>query len=271
MPNRPADTPIVALDVGGSSIKSGCVRAGRPVGEVAVTALDRDADLEHLVGVFVAAIEAVAPAGTPDEPLRVATAMPDPFDHAAGVSWMAHKFAALRGRRLGPLLAGALGRPIEARWCNDAAAAVAGEAAAGAGAGCRTVLGVTLGTGLGAALTRDGAVVDATGPWVVGDLWQATLPDGRSADTAFAARTLLAAIASGDAARFGYDLGEFVAPVVAAARADVVVVGGGGAGSFDAFAEAIRSTVPVPVVAARLGAWAAVLGAAALCWNPPTG
>jgi glucokinase len=179
---------------------------------------------------------------------------------------MTHKFAALYGRPLAPLLGVALGAPVEVRWCNDAAAAVAGEALAGAGAGYRTVLGVTLGTGLGAALVRDGGVVTRAGDTVVGDLWQHTLPDGRPADTTFAARTLLAAVEAGNGATFAADLAEFLAPVVEAAAVDVVVVGGGGAGSFDQIATALRAALPVPVERAHLGPWAALLGAAHLCW-----
>lgn len=255
--------PVVALDIGGSSVKSGRVVAGAPDGGVVVTPLVRDAPAEALVAAFTAAIRVVAPAGE----WVVAAAVPDPFDHAAGVSLMTHKFGALYGQPLGPLLGAALDRPVAVRWCNDAAAAVAGEAAAGAGAGYRTVLGITLGTGLGAALVREGAVVARAGETVVGDLWQRTLPDGRPADTAFAARTLLAAVEAGTAAAFAADLAAFLGPVVAEAGADVVTVGGGGAGSFDAIAQALRAALPVPVERARLGPWAALLGAAHLCWD----
>jgi glucokinase len=256
---------VVALDIGGSSVKSGRVVDGRHDGRVIVTPLVRDAPADELVGRLAEAIRTVAPA----DDLRVAAAVPDPFDHAAGVSHMTHKFFALHGRPLGPLLSEAVGRPLEIRWCNDAAAAVTGEAIAGAGVGHHRVLGVTLGTGLGAAFVVDGAVrprVDAT---VVGDLWQATLADGQPADTAFAARTLVAAIERGaeGADRFGRALGRFLAPVVQAAAADVVVVGGGGAGSFDHIAAALQSELAVPVARAALGPWAALLGATHLCWS----
>jgi glucokinase len=258
--------PIVALDIGGSSVKSGRVLDGRPDGQVIVTPLVRDAPADELVARLAAAIRAVAPGGD----VRVAAAVPDPFDHATGVSRMTHKFAALNGRPLAPLLRDAVGRPLEIRWCNDAAAAVTGEAIAGAGSTYRRVLGVTLGTGLGAAFVVDGAVVRQIGSAVVGDLWQATLADGRQADTAFAARTLRAAIerepgAGGD--RFGRDLGRLLAPVVAAAAAEVVVVGGGGAGSFDHIADSLGAELGVPVARATLGPWAALLGATHVCWS----
>jgi glucokinase len=258
--------PVVALDVGGSSVKSGRVVDGRPDGRVIVTPLVRDAPADELVDRLAAAVAAVAP----DAAMRVAAAVPDPFDHVAGVSLMTHKFAALQRLPLAPLLRERVGRPLEIRWCNDAAAAIAGEAIAGAGSGYGRVLGVTLGTGLGAALVVDGAVVPRVGTTVVGDLWQATLADGQRADTAFAARTLLAAVerdpAEGGSA-FGSALGRFLAPVVDAAAADVVVVGGGGAGSFDQIAAALRAELGVPVVRATLGPWAALLGATHICWG----
>lgn len=252
---------VVALDIGGSSVKSGRVVNGAPDGGVVVTPLVRDAPADALVESLASAVRVVAP---PDAYV-VAAAVPDPFDHAAGVSWMTHKFGALLGRPLAPLLARALGQTVDVRWCNDAAAAVAGEALAGAGAGHRVVLGVTLGTGLGAALVSGGTVVERAGDIVVGDLWQQSLPDGRSADTAFAARTLLA----GDPVAFAADLAAFLAPVALAAGADVVVVGGGGAGSFDEIAPGLRAALAIPVERARLGPWAALVGAASLCW-PPT-
>ncbi|HWL45087.1 MAG TPA: ROK family protein [Ilumatobacter sp.] len=258
---RPAIT--VALDIGGSSVKSGRVVDGAPAGEVVITPLVRDAPADALVAALAAAIR--VPAGdTGDGPLHVAAAVPHPFDHAAGVSLMTHKFAALHGRPLGPLIAAELGRVVSVRWCNDAAAAVAGEALAGAGAGRRTVLGVTLGTGLGAALVRDGAVVAEVGDVTIGNLWQTRLSGGRVADRAFAARTLLAAVeadAGAGGARFGAELADLLDPIVAAAGADIVVVGGGGAGSFAHIADAMRQRLPVPVEPARLGPWAALLGA----------
>lgn len=265
---RAGPVTVVALDIGGSSVKSGCVVDGLPSGDLSVTPLDESGPVAHLVEALVAAIDGVA-AG--DGTVHVAAAVPDPFDHTAGVSLMIHKFAALRGVALEPLLAAALGRPLEVRWCNDAAAAVAGEAHAGAGAGCRTVLGVTLGTGLGAALVSDGAVVARVGDVVIGNLWRAQLPDGRSADSTFSARSLRSAVARGAADRFGAELAGCLAPLAASAHADVVVVGGGGAGSFDDIAEAMRAALPVPVVRARLGRWGALVGAVQLCWPEPAG
>ena len=261
---------ITAIDVGGSSVKSGLVGPHGPVGSVRVTPLVHTAPADELVARLVAAIRVVSPDGPgADEPLRVAAAVPDPFDHADGVSRMTHKFAALHGRPLAPLLADLLGTTLDVRWCNDAAAAVAGEATAGRGRDHRRVLGVTLGTGLGAAFVADGTLVTEAGGLAVGDLWRTLLPDGRTADTAFCARSLLATLEADPehgGARFGRSLGATLAPLADAAGADVVVVGGGGAASFAEIEKALQAAVGVPVVRASLGGWAALVGAAHLCF-----
>lgn len=261
---------IVAIDVGGSSVKSGLVGPHGPIGRLHVTPLVHTAPADALVDRLAAAVRTAARDTLGAEaPLRVAAAVPDPFDHAAGVSLMRHKFAAVHGRPLGPLVTAALARPAELRWCNDAAAAVTGEAVAGAARQHRRVLGVTLGTGLGAAFVVDGTPVPMIGELVVGELWQTVLADGRTADTAYCARSLLATLdhdPGGGGRRFGDGLGALLAPLVDAAHADVVVVGGGGARSYDEFAPALAGRVPVPVVRGSLGEWAGLIGAAHLCF-----
>lgn len=256
---------ITVLDVGGSSIKAGRVDDDlRPVGEVTTTALDNGASADELLACFVAAAESV------DAGQAVALAMPDPFDHETGRSLMNHKFGALYDVPLVARLAEALGGDPDIRTCNDAAAAVVGEAVAGAGADHRRVLGLTLGTGLGAALVVDGAPVPAVDELVVGDLYRRPLADGRLADDALSARALQQRREADERdvdIVFGRDLGAFLGPVVEAVRADIVVVGGGGSGSFDAFGAAARSALAIPIVCARLGGHAAIIGAARICFG----
>ncbi|HUF97615.1 MAG TPA: hypothetical protein VMM60_05745, partial [Ilumatobacter sp.] len=60
------------------------------------------------------------------------------------------------------------------------------------------------------------------------------------------------------------DLGEFLAPIVTAIDANLVVVGGGGLASFEHFAPAMRNQLDVPVVPAKLDRWAPLIGAVAL-------
>ena len=273
---------FVALDVGGSSIKSGCVRTSAEsgelggVGEVMTEPLDHTSDCATIVNVFVAAIAAVYPPDTTandalDTIERIAIAIPDPFDLDQGVSLMQHKFAALYGFRLGDLITRTLAdqrHPAATApfsWCNDAAAAVAGEAASGAGRGCQRVFGITLGTGLGAAFIVDGQVVERVADYSIPGTYLLSTMDGRTADDALSARAYVERASSGGTpAEFGADLGKFIAPIVTAIGADIVVVGGGGLASFDRFATAMRAQLSVPVLPAQLDRWAPLIGAVAL-------
>lgn len=254
---------IAVLDVGGSSIKSGLVDGGQPVGEVTHTPLDHTADRDEIVARFVAATASL-PATD-----RVVLAIPEPFDYERGVSLMTHKFASLYGVDLASEISAALPRRPVVRCCNDAAAAVVGEAVAGAAVGHDRVLGVTLGTGLGAAFVVDGRPVAECAGIVVGDLYRRQLADGRVADDALSARGYLAAIDSGTTrpTEFGSLLAEFLRPVVATLGAEIVVVGGGGTGSIADFGPALRAGLAVPVEPARLDRWAPIIGGAAICFG----
>ena len=257
----------VALDVGGSSIKSGLVAAGAVVDEIAITPLDNNAPADVLIQRFIDAIGAHPPTS------HVALACPAPFDYPRGISLMQHKFTALYGTSLASLIAEALDRPVEVGCCNDAAAAVVGEALAGAGRGHRRVLGITLGTGLGAALAADGNEVESCGGIVIGNLYTLPVDAERIADDVFSARTLMQRVAEHPRAdidvlmsEYGTEMGTFLTPVVNAVAADVLVVGGGGIASFDRFGPALRAALPIPVEVARLDRAAPLIGAAHLCF-----
>ena len=91
---------------------------------------------------------------------------PGPFDYARGIAWLDHKLEALYGVDLRAPLADGLGLPPEAiTFVNDADAFLLGEWWAGAAAGQRRAVGVTLGTGIGSAFLEDGVIVDS-GPGV---------------------------------------------------------------------------------------------------------
>jgi glucokinase len=264
-----------ALDVGGTSIKSGVVR-GEDV-ELLTTVPSRSGEVaEVVIGQLLAASgAAIATAGPALSALAIA--VPRPFDLERGIPLLRglHKFEAIHGVELRPILRDRTGigaRPIT--FVGDAEAAAVGEARFGAGRGVDRVLTITLGTGMGACLTDRGAVVTAVGDAVVEDLHDRATPDGR-ADDVFSARgmaehldvdptSLPAAImAEGSSAvlgDFGRRLGAFLSPIMREFDADTVVIGGGLAGSFDRFGPAMS----VPAFAASLGARGPLLGAAAL-------
>jgi glucokinase len=78
-------------------------------------------------------------------------AMPGPFDYEQGISHMRHKLQSLYNVDLKSALAARFHwNPSQLRFVNDAAAFTLGEAGAGAAKDLARVLGLTLGTGIGA-------------------------------------------------------------------------------------------------------------------------
>jgi glucokinase len=78
-------------------------------------------------------------------------AFPGPFDYENGISRMQHKLHSLYGVDLKSSLATRFHwNPAQLRFLNDAAAFTLGEAGAGAAQGAQRILGITLGTGIGA-------------------------------------------------------------------------------------------------------------------------
>ncbi len=90
---------------------------------------------------------------------RIGIAMPGPFDYENGICLIKglHKYEALYELPVKELLSDELKIPISGiRMVNDATAYIRGEIAMGAAKGATDVLGITLGTGLGSALFRNG-------------------------------------------------------------------------------------------------------------------
>jgi len=266
---------VAALDVGGTSIKSGVVRDGDVEllpGVPSRSAADRDTVIDQLVTASAAAVDAAG-----DDLVGLAMAVPRPFDLERGIPLLRglHKFESVYGVELRPILrrrAPVGDHPIH--FAGDAEAAGVGEARFGAGAHLQRVLTITLGTGIGACLTDGGEVVTAVGDAVVEDLHERTTPAGR-ADDVFSVRGLAGALgiepaelrtAAGDPAHraelesFGRRLGTFLAPVLVELDAEAVVVGGGLASLFDLFGPAMA----VPARRAALGTRGPLLGVAAL-------
>jgi glucokinase len=198
---------------------------------------------------------------TPPPGLSWGVAMPDPFDYAAGIGRFRDvgKYEALDGVDVGAALNDALPDPARIVFLNDADAFTLGEAHGGAGAGFRRCVGITLGTGVGSGWVVDGAPV-SSGPGVPQDgrAWHLSV-DGTPLEDVFSRRAIRASYArtTGDEqadvreiaehARSGDTsatdvlrdaigaLGRALAPCLHAFAADVVVVGGSMARSWDLF------------------------------------
>jgi glucokinase len=257
---------VPVVEVGGSHVTAALVGPGGNPPEVRnlITApLDPAASADMLLDVVLSCARGLdAPAGA-----RWGVAVPGPFDYAAGVAWYrgVAKFDALYGVDVGRRLRDGLGSEMAAElvFLGDAEAFALGEWVFGAGHLARRILGVTLGTGVGASFL-DGGVAVVDGPDVppAGRADLLTVDD-RPLEESVSARAIVAryaraggppssvaAIAErarGGEARAGEVLdeafgilGEALAPWVASFGAQVVVVGGAMVRSWDLIAAPLR-------------------------------
>ncbi|MEO9138420.1 MAG: ROK family protein [Jatrophihabitans sp.] len=262
---------IPVLEVGGTHVSAALIDPdGWAIVRAARLPLDADAAADALVDRFVEAAAAIeAPSGT-----AWGVAMPDPFDYVAGVALFAGvgKFGALHGVDVGAALRARLGG--EVAFVNDADAFVLGEWAAGAGRGIGRCAGITLGTGVGSGWVAAGAVVDPGDP--PGGRIHRLLIDGRPLEDVVSRRALRSAFAAsggdptsdvrditalaraGDAlaGRVVNDaygaLGSVVGSLVRGFDAEVLLVGGSIAASWDvlepAFVHGAGGLPPVDIV-----------------------
>jgi glucokinase len=199
------------------------------------------------------------------------------------------------GVPVGPPVAAALGVPVS--LINDARAFGLAELRLGAGRGASSMVGLTLGTGVGGVIAIDGTVHlghDGTG----GEVGHQTIdPDGppcpcgnRGCLEAFAGADRIATACGTDTAEeavqaaragdpvalaglaeVGRRLGVGIANMVAVITPDRVVIGGGVAAAGDLLLDPIRAELrrrvfttsleEVEVVTAELGTWAGAIGA----------
>lgn len=281
---------VIALDVGGTSVKSGIVARGGRVRRVRVDALESDAQSNVILEAFAGAIAQHETAVELARLRGIAIGFPGPFDYTEGVSAITglSKFANLYGVNVKKELGARFHLPILMR--NDAEAAIVGEARYGAGQAYRRVMGVTLGTGLGSCFLVDGEPTGG-GRGVPPDGWLYPLTfRGARADDVFSIRGLKARAAHANiqfddpkqlarrarrgnlAARqvfeqFGAELGEFLQPFAAEFQTEVVLILGGLAGTFDLLRGGLGKTLSIPALAGRLGTRAALLGAAELFFH----
>lgn len=287
-----AGSAVPVLEVGGSHVSAALVdaAAGTLVGAATRLDLDGSAPAARILDSLVQAANAVpAPAAA-----TWGVAMPDPFDYERGIALFdgVGKFESLRGLDLRAELSARLrGRPRRIVFLNDADAFVLGEWVHGAATGHPRCVGITLGTGVGSGWIVDGRIV-ASGPGIpIGgrahrlEVEGAPLEDtvsGRAIRRAYRALTGDAAADVRVIAERARDdesaactvlrhsmraLGGALGPCVRDFAADVVVVGGSMAASWDLFEPWFRSGFadswePPPILLADDPDRAPLLGAA---------
>lgn len=132
----------ILLDVGGTFIKCS---DGREV------PIDSDGSRESVAASLKEALAGAEAA---------AVAIPGPFRYADGTFLMKHKFASVYGERFADLVASdEAGKSFSFRFIHDVNCMLLGEMAEGAGKGYNRVALVTLGTGLGFAMSLDGQLL----------------------------------------------------------------------------------------------------------------
>lgn len=152
------DALTIGIDIGGTYVKAGiCRRDGTLL-------LRRSIDTEGERGyahVFSRLVRLIgdlrAAAGEDGGRIRaVGVGAPGPMSHAEGVIYSAPNLPGWENVPLRGQLAQAAGLPVSLE--NDANAAAYGEFAAGAGRDARSLVMITLGTGIGGGIVLDGAL-----------------------------------------------------------------------------------------------------------------
>ena len=298
MGDGPPTSRHLGLDLGGTNIK--WVVVERDDGEWRV--LDRGqvatpaADGPEAVVARLAAVGAEAIERNPGV-TSVGIGIPGLYDPAAGTTrFLVNIPGAWEGRPVAGPVGAALGLP--ATLINDARAFGLAELRLGAARGAMSMVGLTLGTGIGGVIAIDGRVYlghDGTG----GELGHQTLdPDGppcgcgnngcleafaradriaaacgtATAEAAFAAARAGEPTAVAGLRSVGRYLGIGIASMIVVVTPDVVVIGGGISAAFDLLREPIEAELRervhttaldrVRLVPAELGTWAGAIGAA---------
>ena len=180
MPDYSNDPRVVmTLDAGGTNFVFSAMRANRPVVEsfsLPSYANDLEKSLDTIIEGF-RRVESQAPAA----PVAISFAFPAPADYSQGVIVCPGNLPAYRDVALGPMLEEIFGVPVFVN--NDGDLFAYGEATAGflpyvngllESAGSpkryRNLLGITLGTGLGGGIVRDGELFTGDNS-VAGEVW----------------------------------------------------------------------------------------------------
>jgi glucokinase len=296
--DRPPGSRHLGLDLGGTNIKWAVVERDADDWRV----LDRDqvatprAEGPDAVVPRLASVGAEAIGRWPGVS-SVGIGVPGLYDPVAGtIRFLVNFRGPWAGRPVAGPVGAALGLP--ATLINDARAFGLAELRLGAGRGASSLIGFTLGTGVGGVIAVDGRVLlghDGT----AGELGHQTIePDGpwcgcgnRGCLEAFARADQIAAACgtataeeafdrarAGDAqaleglAQVGRYLGIGIANMVTVITPDRVVIGGGIAAAADLLLGPIRDELrrrvrttsldETQVVTAELGTWAGAIGAA---------
>lgn len=179
--NLDSDSRIVmTLDAGGTSFRFAAMRGGKPLTETVVLPTQGE-DLERCLANLTEGFTRVK-ALCPEPPVAISFAFPGPADYPAGIIGDLGNLPGFRGGvALGPMLQEQFGIPVFIN--NDGDLFVYGEAIggflphvngllerAGSPKRYRNLFGVTLGTGFGGGIVRDGKLFIGDNS-IAGEVW----------------------------------------------------------------------------------------------------
>lgn len=276
---------VLGVDIGGSHITSALVDMHEKAivkGSYQRKAVNAQATSNEVLQTWCEAIQQSFSDGIVTT--KIGIAMPGPFNYQNGISLMKdnNKYAALYGLNIKQLLAEQLNIPVDdISFMNDAGAFIKGEVFAGAGVGYSHAIGLTLGTGLGTARYHNGIGEDA-------DLWCKPFKDGIAEDyisTNWFIKTYfeqtgkqvhgvkeLAHVYESDFIvqdifeQFANNLASFLVSFIQTDHPEVIVIGGNIMNCEALFVPITTALLQaqglnMPIVRARLGEDAAILGA----------
>lgn len=186
------------MDVGGTFIKSGLMSCNSVLinGSQQTSAIDSDGSKEQICNSLASAVSrgAALCKSMGLEPAGIGLCMPGPFNYNTGVSAMVHKFASIRGIPLKNVISDAIAEEMHSNLREDGNVPVVfghdvntqllGEMNGGNAKGFLNVCLVSLGTGLGFSLAKDGKVLqnESGGPLI--SLWNRPCGEGIMEDHA---------------------------------------------------------------------------------------
>jgi glucokinase len=147
---------VCAVDLGGTNLRAANIDRDGRIYERVRTATPESDKAEDVVSAIVAAVRECETAGLNRgaQIQAISVVVPGSVQVGTGVVINAPNIPSLPGFRLAPALRAALDRPVLLE--NDANAAALGEMWQGAARNCKTIICLTLGTGVGGAIVLDG-------------------------------------------------------------------------------------------------------------------
>jgi glucokinase len=282
------DKMILGIDIGGSHLTAALVDVHWTIDKESYTRIrvNSKGSAEEILTTWSTVINSVFQKKSITE-RKLGIAMPGPFDYEKGISLIKglDKYEALYNLNIKEQLAERLQiQPTDIRMMNDAACFLAGEVAGGAAHGYTDVIGITLGTGMGSAMHHHGVTIDANlGPspfkggiaddyfstrWFIKryqELSGEMVQDVKALSILFPTDKRVQALFL----EFVKNLTEFLNGFVRRENPAVIVMGGNIAQCADLFLEDLEANliaagITTPILHAKLGEDAAILGAASL-------